>query len=110
MVKCVCSCRHCVSKLAHGILLLCPFAGCVGTMVLCIVVRLVFIIYVLFCNGVWLCADVCCVSSIVECTCVCVLYVSFGSSVTFDILGWVFMGSVVMSICVDWCYILQGLV
>ena len=29
----------------------------------------------------------------------CVLYVSFGSSVTHNIFGYVFMGSLVLSIC-----------
>ena len=31
------------------------------TMVVCIYV------YVLFCNGIWVCADVCCISSVIAC-------------------------------------------
>ena len=45
-----------------SILLFRRFAMCFVTMVVCIGVRLVF--NGLFCNGVWGCADVCCLSNV----------------------------------------------
>ena len=46
-----------------SIVLFCYLARCFMTMVVCIVVRLVF----MFCNGVWVCDDVCCVCRVVKC-------------------------------------------